>query len=151
MNIEGASRTLTPQDVSLGIAQLMPHIMRGIQLDFFVKKGVTQTQFLLLASIRAYGRCSMGTLASNLHVRMPTATGIVERLVKAGYVRRAAGQEDRRQVVVELTPKGERFFHEFEGVIRRRWEEVLRSLSQKELRAFYHVVTKLREELKPPR
>ena len=151
MNIMTRATRLTPQDVSRGIAQLMPTILRGVQLDFFVKKGVTQTQFLVLASIRAYGRCSMGTLAANLHVQMPTATGIVERLVKAGHVRRTVSLEDRRQVVVELTPKGQVFFHEFEAVIRRRWEEILRTLSLEELTAFHHVITKLRETLKPTR
>ena len=151
MNIRTARTRLSPQDVSFGIAQLMPLIMRGIQLDFFVKQGVTQTQFLVLSSIRAYGHCSMGTLATNLHVRMPTATGVVERLVKAGYVRRVAGREDRRQVVVELTAKSQAFFRAFEAVVRRRWEEALRTLSREELAAFHDVITKLRDTLRPVR
>ena len=138
---------LTRQEVSLAIAQLMPNIIRGVQLDFFIKRGVTQTQFLLLVAIHAYGRCTMGALARSLHVRMPTATGVVDRLARAGYVRRSADPVDRRQVVVALTLKGRSFIQDFEAVIRRRWEEVLRSLSPRELIAFYHVVTKLREQL----
>ena len=125
----------------------MPQIMRGVQLDFFVKRGVTQTQFLLLAAIRSYGRCAMGTLARNLHVSMPTASGVVERLVKSGFVRRHHLPEDRRCVVVELTLKSDQFFHDFESVIRRRWEEVLISLDPDELQALYDVMTKLRERL----
>src|SRR3989338_5015719 len=118
---------VTRKDVSLAVARLMPHIMRGMQLDFFVERGVTQTQFLLLSAIRAYTRCPMGTLARNLHVSMPTVSGIVDRLVRAGYVRRHALPEDRRQVLVELGPKAEAFFRDFESVIRRRWEEALLS------------------------
>ena len=139
----------TPKDVSLAIAELMPNIIRGTQLDFFVKKNVTQTQFLVLTAIRAYGRCAMGTLARNLHVRMPTATGIVERLVQAGYVRRAPHSTDRRQVIVELTAKGQSFIQEFQSVIRRRWEEVLVSLEPRELAAFHRVITKLKTQLQP--
>ena len=154
----------TRKDVSLAVARLMPHIMRGVHLDFFVKRGVTQTQFLMLAAIRAYGRpatgsgrpsraqsrdarCTMGTLARNLHISMPTASGIVDRLVRAGFVRRVPQAEDRRQVVVALAPKAETFFHHFEAVIRRRWEEALLSLEPNELEAFYDVITKLRERL----
>ena len=129
------------------MAGLMPHIIRGLQLDFFVKRGVTQTQFLLLASIRAYGRCTMRTLSRSLHVSMPTVSGIVERLVRAGYAHRIPQADDRRQVVVELTGKGRTLFQDFESVIRRRWEEAFLSLEQDELRAFYDVVTKLRERL----
>ena len=132
---------------SLAVARLMPHIMRGMQLDFFVKRGVTQTQFLVLASIRAFGRCPMGALARSLHVTMPTVSGIVDRLVRAHLVRRVPHPTDRRQVMVELTARGQAFFTEFQGIVRRRWEEVLRSLHPTELQAFYRVITKLREQL----
>ena|SRR6185295_4453000 len=147
MNKQALASSVTRKDASLAIARLMPQIMRGMQLDFFLKRGVTQTQFLLLASIRSYGRCAMGTLARNLHVSMPTASGVVDRLVRSGYVRRASLPEDRRCVVVELTPKSEQFFQDFESIIRRRWEEVLITLDGNELRAFHDVMTKLRERL----
>jgi DNA-binding MarR family transcriptional regulator len=140
-------RPPTRQQASGAIANLMPHIMRGVQLDFFVKRGVTQTQFLLLASIHAYSRCTMTTLAGNLHVSMPTVSGIVDRLVRSGYLRRVPRSEDRRQVGVELTAKGRAFFQDFQAVVRRRWEEVLKTLTPTELEAFYHVLTALRERL----
>lgn len=138
---------LTRQDVSGAIAAVMPMIMRGIQLDFFVTKGVTQTQFFLLMAIHASNGCPMGVLAQSLHVSMPTATGIVDRLVRSGHVKRCVLPHDRRCVVVALTPKGERFIAEFEMVIRRRWEDVLRSLTRAELAALYGVMTTLRERL----
>ena len=140
-------QTLTPKDVSLALAQLMPNIIRGVQLDFFVRRGVTQTQFLVLAAIRAYGRCPMGTLAQSLHVSMPTVTGIINRLVRSGHVRRLHHPEDRRHVIVELTRHGQAFFQQFELIIRRRWEEVLQSLEPAELHAFHDVITKLQVQL----
>lgn len=140
--------SITRKDVSRAVAELMPQIMRGVQLDFFVARGITQTQFLMLAAVRAYSRCSMSTLAGNLHVSLPTATGIVDRLVKAGFLRRASDAEDRRQVFVQLTAKAEHFFADFETVIRRRWEEALASLDAGELAAFHEVITKLRDRLR---
>lgn len=142
------TKQVTRKDVSRAIAELMPQIMRGVQLDFFVAHGVTQTQFLVLAAVRAYTRCSMTALAGNLHVSLPTVTGIVDRLVKAGLLRRADDLEDRRQVFVELTAKAEEFFRDFETVIRRRWEEALASLDAHELAAFHDVITKLRDRLR---
>ena len=137
----------TRNDVSLAIAQLMPSIIQGVQLDFFVKRGVTQTQFLVLVAIHGHGRTTMGVLARRLHVSMPTASGVVDRLVRAGYVRRTPHPQDRRQVVVETTAKGEAFIRQFQAVVRRRWEEVLKPLAPSELGAFYHVITTLREQL----
>ena len=151
MNIMAGTASVTPKSASLAVARLIPNIIRGIHMDFFVKRRVTQTQLLVLAAVRAYGRCTMGTLANSLHVRMPSATGIVERLVQGGYLRRVHGAEDRRQVAVELTRKGERFIRAFEGVIQQRWEEALRRLSRQELQAFHQVVTKLSDRLQPKR
>ena len=147
MNRKGARIIPSRKEVSRAVAGLMPYILRGMQLDFFIQQGVTQTQFLMLSSIRAYARCTMGMLARSLHISMPTASGIVERLVRAGYVRRLPHPEDRRQVVVELTGKAQRFFREFELIVRRRWEEALLSLEPEELAAFHDVITKLKERL----
>jgi len=141
----------TRQQVGSAIAQLMPRIIQGIQLDVFLRRGVTQTQFLVLVAIHGYRQCQMGTLAKSLHVRMPTATGVVKRLVRAGLVRRLPRREDRRYVIVELTPKGLRFIAQFQQVIRTRWEDVLRSLNQRELEAFHRVITKLTQQLQPRR
>ncbi len=139
--------TITEREASVAFVRLMPHIMRGVALDFFVKRGVTQTQFLVLMAIHAYGRCTMGTLAGNMHVRMPTATGVVDRLVQAGLVRRSPHSEDRRQVFVQLTPKAQSFIQQFHEVVRRRWEDVLRSLNAEELASFHRIVTKLQKQL----
>ena len=138
---------ITRRDVSLAVARLIPYIMRGTQLDFFVTRGVTQTQFLVLNSIRAYGRCPMSALARGLQVSLPTVSGIVSRLVRAGYIRRHTQPQDRRQVLVELAPKAEAFFRDFEAIIRRRWEEALVPLEPSELAAFHDVMTKIRERL----
>ena len=140
---------VTPRQVSQAFVQLMPQILRGVALDFFIRRGVTQTQFLVLMAIHATGRSPMGVLARNMQVSMPTATGIVDRLAQAAFVRRSPKPEDRRQVLVELTPKGRQFLRGFHRVIRRRWEEVLRSLTAQEMDSFYRVLTKLRDRLRP--
>ena len=129
--------------VSSAIARLMPNIIRGVQLDFFAKRSITQTQFLMVVAIHAYGRCSMSALARNMKIKMPTATGIVNRLAAAAYIRRFTDAKDRRKVMVELTPKGQQFIEAFRDVMRRRWEDVMRPLNDRDLREFYDVIQKL--------
>jgi len=135
------------------MGRLMPQIIRGVQMDFFLRRSVTQTQFLVLMAIHssAGARCSMGTLAKNLHVSLPTVSGIVARLVRAGQVRRAPDPRDRRQVTVALTAKGESFIRQFQAIVQQRWEEALRPLGASQLRAFHDVVTTLREHLETNR
>lgn len=138
---------ITRYEVSRAVAELMPRIIQGVQLDFFVRRGTTQTQFLVLMAIHAHDRCTMSTIAGNMHVRMPTATGIVNRLVASGLAHRAPCPNDRRKVFVELTPKGREFIRQFQHVVRHRWEEVLKSLGPRELAAFHDVITKLQSQL----
>lgn len=125
----------------------MPNIIRGVQLDFFAQRQVTQTQMLILVALHALGRCTMSQLARNFHISLPTATGLVDRLARPGYVRRFPNPEDRRQVMVALTAKGQTFFREFQAVIQHRWEEVLQVLSAHELTAYHRIITKLTETL----
>ncbi len=47
-------------------------------------------------------------LAELLMVEHHSMVELVDRLESAGYVRRSRGDEDRREVLVLLTPKGER-------------------------------------------
>jgi DNA-binding MarR family transcriptional regulator len=53
-------------------------------------------------------RPTIGELAERLQIQHHSAVELVNRLVKAGYVRRLRAGEDRRQVLLSLTPKGEK-------------------------------------------
>ena len=138
VNAHAAARTF---------AHLLPYIIRGVQLAPRTARDLTQRQFAVLAAIHADGRCRMGLIARNLGVSMPTATGLINRLARAGYVRRVASPADRRQVMVELTAKGQGRVRQLQEAVQRRWSDVLRSLAPRELEAFHHVVTKLHQQL----
>jgi DNA-binding MarR family transcriptional regulator len=141
-------RRLTRRELARSFAQLIPNMIRGAQLDFFAKRSITQTQFLVLMSVHSYTRCAMGTLARNLHVRMPTVTGVVERLVGAGHLRRSPHPEDRRRVMVELTAKGREFVRAFQSMLQGRWNEALSVLSPREIQNMYQAIEKIQRQLK---
>jgi len=53
-------------------------------------------------------RPRIGELAERLQVRHHSAVELVNRLSAGGYVRRHRGGEDGREVLLSLTPKGEK-------------------------------------------
>jgi DNA-binding MarR family transcriptional regulator len=57
-------------------------------------------------------RPRVGELAARLHIQHHSAVELVNRLSKAGYVRRQRGGADRREVLLELTPRGEKVLRE---------------------------------------
>lgn len=69
--------------------------------------GLTVSQYITLAALSAAGPpLTMSTLARTTDHGLATMTGIVNRLVKANYVRRVANPDDRRQVLVETLMLG---------------------------------------------
>jgi DNA-binding MarR family transcriptional regulator len=72
--------------------------------------GLTPQQHQALLAIKGYPdreHVTVGELAERLQIRHHSAVGLVDRLAKEKLVRREPSQEDRRQVHIRLTSKGE--------------------------------------------
>ena len=72
--------------------------------------GLTAQQHQALLAIKGFGRdkpLTTGNLAERLGVRHHSAVGLIDRLLTKSLVRRRPGIEDRRQVLLTLTPKAE--------------------------------------------
>src|SRR5580698_10052309 len=72
--------------------------------------GVTPQQHQLMLGIAGFtedGSATISDLAEFLQERNNSVVGLVERAAERGLVRRRSGQQDRRQVVVTLTARGE--------------------------------------------
>ena len=136
------------QQVSRAFVELMPNIIQGVHLGFLSNRTITQTQFLVMVAIHSNQRCSMRTLAEKMHVSMPTISGIVDRLAKAGYILREDDPSDRRLVMVELSAKGRMFIEQFQKAAGTRWEEILHSLSMEELISLNNIIRKLNEGIR---
>jgi DNA-binding MarR family transcriptional regulator len=67
---------------------------------------VTLTQYRSLVVLASRGAQDLASLAAALAVTAPTASRLVERLVRKGLVRRRTDRHDRRQVRIALTETG---------------------------------------------
>lgn len=82
-----------------------------------VEETVTVTQFRTLVVLSAHGSTPLVRLASRLGVNASTAQRSVDRLVAAGLVDRRENEQDRREVVLEVSRAGRRLVAQ---VTRRR-------------------------------
>jgi DNA-binding MarR family transcriptional regulator len=57
-------------------------------------------------------RPRVAEIAERLQIQHHSAVELVNRLSHAGFVRRSRGTEDRREVLLSLTPKGEKVLRE---------------------------------------
>ena len=63
---------------------------------------------LTLKGLPAEIRPKIGELAERLQIQHHSMVELVNRLAAGGYVKRHRGGEDRREVLLSLTPKGEK-------------------------------------------
>lgn len=92
--------------------------------------GLTPPQFFVLHSILSRRENpTMSTLAYDTLQHCATMTGIVDRLMKMGLVMRKRSTQDRRQVLVELTPAGRDLLNQVRGSREKRLRETLMRLS----------------------
>ncbi|HEY3942055.1 MAG TPA: MarR family transcriptional regulator [Acidimicrobiales bacterium] len=82
---------------------------------------VTLTQYRSLVVLASRGPQGVNALAEAVAVTPPTASRLVERLVRKGLVRRRADRHDRRQVRITLTEAGR---HLVDLVTERRRQEI---------------------------
>ena len=70
------------------------------------KGNVSFAQFFLLGYLANEKFLTMTDISKKMGHSTAAATGLVDRLEKLGYVERLHASEDRRKVMVQITPKG---------------------------------------------
>ena len=71
---------------------------------------VSLTQLSALATLAKDGPMTPGALATRERVRPPSMTRVIASLVELGLVERSSHPDDRRQVLVAVSPAGEELF-----------------------------------------
>lgn len=118
------------------------NVFRGMASDP-IAHGRSLGQMKVLSCLHHNGRLSVTELASALGVTMSTASELIDKLVDDGLLLREMNPQDRRQVLVVLTPAAEEFgrrFHDLRRTQIRRAFDLLepdeRPIFVKSLRAW---------------
>jgi DNA-binding MarR family transcriptional regulator len=84
-------------------------------------QGIEPQQHQLLLAVKGLPveqRPTIGTVARRLCVEHHTAVALVDKLEQAGFVKRAQNPNDRREVLVEITRRGESLLAELSAIHR---------------------------------
>lgn len=71
------------------------------------ESGLTGPQLLVMQTIGNSGEITAGVIARDVSLSQATVTSIIDRLERKGYLKRARNTEDKRKVMISLTPEGE--------------------------------------------
>jgi DNA-binding MarR family transcriptional regulator len=113
------------------LSLIFPQIIRSMQRVPAPSAGegaLSLPQLRMLLILDAEGKATMGDLARQASVTMPTATSSVNALVHGRYVARARSAQDRRVVFVSLTAKGRKILQNLHRQRRERLRTILAHL-----------------------
>ena len=138
------------QNTAVRLWLLLPRVGDAIQRCFdlvFGEYGITNEQTRLLSLVKSRGPMRPVDIAAFLERAPNSMSMLVDRMVKAGLVRRTRDRKDRRAVFVTLTDKG----NEAVGpAIPAGWEfvkKLLSSLSYDDQCALADTLETLKDEL----
>jgi DNA-binding MarR family transcriptional regulator len=132
------------EDTSDQVIIALRRVMRAVDLHsraLVESHGLTGPQALILKVLRA-GSLSAGMLATSVRLSQGTITDILNRLEQRGLVKRQRDTQDRRRVLVGLTPQGvallersppllqERFAQRFNQLLDWEQTQLLASLQR---------------------
>jgi len=141
---------ITPDACARAVVETVPMVMRFIRAEMRRHRAsvLSVPQLRALAFLdRNTGAC-LFHVADHLGVTRPTASVIVDRLVRRGLLHRAADPRERRRIVLTLTPRGTRLLEQARSATRSWMADVLSSLPRTTLRRIEEGISLLGQAFK---
>ena len=82
------------------------------------------------------------------NLKKASITGAIDSLVEKGMVKRVQSEEDRRVNYIRLTKQMLEYKQNFENRIAELNENIIKDIDSKELESFYHVLEKIKENIR---
>src|ERR1700744_4217298 len=103
--------------------------------------GLSSSDHECLDFLNLEGRVTAGRLAEVTGLTTGAITGVVDRLEKAGYVRRARDDSDRRKVFIEIVPENIARIGRFYEHLQRSMHALWSTYSDAELKLLLRLTT----------
>src|SRR3982750_804433 len=104
---------------------------------------VSFPQFFLLTYLDQKEVLTMSAIAQKMGHTTAAASGLVARLENLEYVVRSSAPQDRRKVMVCITPKGSALVRRIREEMMGNLTKVMQHLSPEEQKAWLHIYTKI--------
>lgn len=104
----------------------------------------------ILVILQMIGPMSQRELADRIQITPPSVNVAIQKLEKAGYVRKEQDEKDQRMTRICLTKSGEEIIGNMHDIIRRTEETLLKNMSTEEKilvrRLLLQMIDNVREE-----
>ena len=112
-----------------------------------IYKNLTIAEANAIYAIGPDGPKTMKQIAETLGVAVSTPTRTIDRLLEKEFVNRTVGKKDRRQLLIELTPKGKKLLDDIDKENLEITRKMLKGLSDEEIETFKKILLKINENI----
>lgn len=109
--------------------------------------GLTRLSLMAASHLAEADGLTIGNLAARLQVSNATASQLVDRMVRGGWVERSPSPGDRRSQIVTVTEKANSAIRDLEPRQLLLTEEILQDLSLEERRVLLVLLERIRARL----
>ncbi len=132
------------------VGRLLVRTGRALRTRFdaeLAAHGTTAASYSILRELVAQPGLNQRQLAERVEVEGPTLTRQLERMERDGLVQRRRDADDRRSMVVEVTPEARRRYEDMQDVIADIEAELLAGLSPDQRRSLRAGLLQVRTNL----
>ncbi len=132
------------------VTEMHPVIMREFYKqgsEEFYKIRITLPQMVIVNLLAREGEQRMTDMARTLNVTTAAMTGIIDRLVREGFVKRTIDASDRRAINVSVTPKGIKVAKAAAEHHKKIVARVFSVISPEEREEYLKIITIVRDRL----
>jgi len=140
------NKTISIQTFAADMQQLMPAFLSAMirrEKNAISQGIITLPQFLGLSFLRANPGSPVKAFAATLGLKPSSASGLIDRMVRNGLIRREHSKTDRRVVLLTLKAKGERMVDEIMEQKRQSVAELFAPLSPEERTSYLAFMQKV--------
>ena len=127
-HFKGSKQEVRALNAFINLARASDSLMARMSLQF-ESEGLTTGQFGILEALLHLGPMCQKTIGEKLLRSGGNITLVVDNLEKHGWVRRERQKDDRRKILVQLTPEGRRVISE---MVPRNVEAIVKEMQRLE-------------------
>lgn len=137
------------EEVSQFIMDYIEEVKELLSADLWanVFLNCSKNEVLIFWLLYRRGEVNMTEIADYIHAPLNTATGIVNRMEKNGFIVRTRSKEDKRVVHVNFSDKGMAQFEVLINELMRYGLQVVNSLTGEEMELLHKMTAKVLEVL----
>ena len=120
------------------------HLQHDVEKNL-LRLDLNLAELRILKVLREQGSSPMNRFCAETMLSQPSITGIVDKLEERGLVERVRSLEDRREVLIAITEKGNQTYAKGMDLHRQFVEKTLSALEDDEARSLVSLLKKLAE------